>query len=72
MPAIPEQLAGRHGWTVEAISCMEAYQGMDVRYYLPTLAEFRASLSPQLDEVECVWGHYELADRCPTLVFARD
>ena len=72
MPSLPAALAGRRGWTAEEIVGIESYGGMEARYFLPTLAEFRESLSSALVEVECAWGRHELADRCPTLVFARD
>ena len=36
-----------------------------------TLAEFRQSVEPHLQEMECAFGRNELAERCPTLVLAR-
>ncbi len=71
MPSLPATLAGSRGWTTEEIVGIESYRGMEARYFLPTLVEFRESLSPELSEVECAWGRHELADRCPTLVFTR-
>ncbi len=72
MPPLPESTVGKPGWTAEEIVCLETYAGMDTRYYLPTLAEFRQCIQPFLTELDCVGGRYELANRCPTLVFARD
>lgn len=71
MPELPAVLAGKRGWTAEEIVGIESYGGMDARYYLPTLAEFRHGLGPHLCELECVFGRNELAERCPTLVLAR-
>lgn len=71
MPALPRALTAQRGWMPEEIAGIEAYAGMDVRYYLPTLAEFRSSLGPCLREMECAIGRHELADRCPTLVLER-
>ena len=72
MPAIPAALAGTRGWTVEEIVGIQSYRDMDARYYLPTLAEFRCSIeSSSFREEECVRGRHELADHCPTFVFAR-
>lgn len=71
MPARPQALAGQRGWTPEEIVGIESYAGMDARYYLPTLDEFRRSLGPGLQELECAFGRNELAERCPTLVLAR-
>jgi hypothetical protein len=71
MPALPAALAGVRGWTEEEITCIESYAGVDVRYYLPTLAEFRQSVGKSLEEVGCTFGGYEHGDYCPTLVFAK-
>jgi SAM-dependent methyltransferase len=69
-PQLPAHLAAARGWTTEEIVGVEAYHGLQARYYLPTLAEFRQALRPGFTEIECAWGRHELADRCPTLVFA--
>lgn len=71
MPVLPPEQAGKRGWTTDEIVGIESYAGMDARYYLPTLAEFRRSLGPSLRELECAIGRHELADRCPTLVLER-
>lgn len=71
LPSLPDALAGIRGWTAEEIVGIESYRGMESRYFLPTLAEFRQSLGSSLRELECAWGRHELADRCPTLVLAR-
>jgi SAM-dependent methyltransferase len=72
LPPLPDELAETQGWTTDEIQGIEGYRGLETRYFLPTLAEFRAVLSSAFVEVECNWGRHELADRCPTLVFARD
>jgi SAM-dependent methyltransferase len=72
MPPLPSALAGVPGWTAEEIVGIQSYGGMDSRYFLPTLMELRQSIGMFLHEIECTWGHYELADRCPTLVFGLD
>ena len=42
----------------------------DARYFLPTLPEFRAHMSPWFAELEFASaGGHELAQRCPTFVF---
>ena len=71
MPPLPCSLAGRRGWTAEEIVGIESYAGLEARYYLPTLTEFRHSLGASLQELECVCGRNELAERCPTLVLTR-
>ena len=72
MPPLPVALVGARGWTAEEIVGIESYGGLDSRYFLPTLSELRQSLGMSLREKECAWGHYELADRCPTFVFGLD
>lgn len=71
LPPSPAALAGVRGWTTEEITGIESYGGMDARYYLPTLAEFRQSMAAYFDELECSFGSHELGDRCPTFVFSR-
>lgn len=71
LPALPAALAGVRGWTREEIAGVESYRGMDARYFLPTLAEFRHSMAACFDEVECSFGDHELGERCPTLVFEK-
>jgi SAM-dependent methyltransferase len=72
MPSLPPALVGAPGWTAEEIVGIQSYGGMDARYFLPTLTELRQSVGTVLREVECMWGRYELAERCPTLVFGLD
>ncbi len=67
---IPARLAGTRGWTAQEIVGIESYRGMTARYFLPTLAEFRNVLRTGFVETRCAWGRHELANRCPTLVFA--
>jgi SAM-dependent methyltransferase len=71
LPPVPAALAGARGWTAEEITGIESYRGMDARYYLPTLAEFRQSVATCFDEIECAFGRHELGERCPTLVLTR-
>jgi SAM-dependent methyltransferase len=68
LPALPAALAGRPGWTTEEIVGIQSYRGMQSRYFLPTLAETKQILGASFRQIECAWGTYELADRCPTFV----
>lgn len=70
MPPLPAAYAGKPGWGAEEVDGMELLQGSQARFFMPTLTEFRQSQKPFLREVECSFGHYELADLCPTFVFA--
>lgn len=67
----PEALAARTGWPPDQISTIDAYRDQDTTYSFPTLAELRALVARSpLQEVGCSAGSYELAERCPRLVFA--
>lgn len=59
------------GWTPAEISSLDNYRGMQVRYYLPTLEEFRVAAAPWFKERECLRGSSNEADLCPTLHLAR-
>lgn len=71
MPAMPSALVGKRGWTPEELTSIDAYRGKEMRYYLPTMQEFRAIASPHLEEIDCAFGSDQLAERCPTFVFRR-
>ena len=71
LPALPQGMAGKCGWTAEEVVGIEGYAGLATRYYLPTLDELRAIHGADFTEIECRFGDYELAERCPTLVLER-
>lgn len=72
MPSLPPALRNVRGWTEEELATIEGYRDLQVRYYLPTLAEFRRQTAPYFREVKYGVGGYEYAERCPTFVFIRD
>ena len=59
------------GWTADEIATIDMYRNMETRFYFPTLAEMRGALSRHLAETDRIVGGYELAERCPILVFAK-
>jgi SAM-dependent methyltransferase len=59
--------AERFGWPFQSFTMLHDYQP-DIRIVYPTLDELRALLAPHFREVDCVYGRYELSERCPTLV----
>jgi SAM-dependent methyltransferase len=65
---LPDDLAGRPGWTPAELETIEAYAGMTTRYYLATIAEFRALLAPLFREVDHVPGDHGMGALCPTFV----
>jgi hypothetical protein len=71
LPPLPARLAHRPGWRDEEIRGIASYRGLATRYYLPTLAELRGAHAALLTERALHQGRYELAARCPTLVWQR-
>lgn len=63
-----EQLASATGWPFEDMETINVYRDSDARYSYPTLPQIRRSLHPALKETNLLYGHYELAERCPILV----
>jgi SAM-dependent methyltransferase len=64
----PETLPGSVDWPMERILTIDDYRGSAVRYTFPTLAEARAALRTDFDELACHFPAYELGSLCPTFV----
>lgn len=62
-------LATRLGWMPESIATIDVYRDVPTRYSFPLLAEVRAVMTGYFSECAHHVGEYELAERCPTLVF---
>jgi hypothetical protein len=71
--AIPDRdaLAARTGWPRGEIDTIDAYAGADAVYTFPWLRTVERTCSGYFAVDEVAWPHYELADRCPTVVFRR-
>lgn len=65
----PEELAQRLGWPLPVILTIDDFRGVDAQYTFPTLAETRAAMAAQFEEVACHFPAYELGERCPILAF---
>lgn len=57
------------GWSPEAVATIDNYRGVESRYSFPTLAEVRQVFGEYFREEACCYGTYELAERCPIMVF---
>jgi hypothetical protein len=57
------------GWTPEVTATIENYRGAGTRFTFPALDEVRRIFSEYFHEESCAFGDYELADRCPIIVF---
>jgi SAM-dependent methyltransferase len=66
----PAELATERGWSQAEIATIEAYRGASARYTFPRLDEVRAALAAGFEELACRISHYELGERCPTLLLA--
>lgn len=64
-----EKLSGQMGWPVESINTINAYRDADASYTFPLLSEIRAVTEPVFREESIWFGNYELADRCPTILY---
>jgi len=65
----PEAVAERCGWPVELVRSMELYRGSASRYFFPTVDEAGSALAPEFRLESRHAGRYELAERCPILVY---
>lgn len=63
------QLLARTRWPQAAVDTLDLYQGHDGRLNFPTLAEHRELFSAAFEELAIEVPHYELGERCPTLVY---
>jgi SAM-dependent methyltransferase len=64
-------VTGVLGWPSAVVDVIEAYRDMETRYTFPTLAQARGVLTEHFCETDCLVPHYELGERCPTLVLER-
>lgn len=64
-----DALALDAGWTRSAIDTIDVYRDADAVYSFPTLEEWRVVAARYGREVACVHGRYELAERCPLLLY---
>ena len=62
------RLPGGPGWEETAVAAMEYYRGSSTRYAFPTQAELQSALLSRFELISTFFPHYELGERCPTLV----
>jgi SAM-dependent methyltransferase len=67
--ADPDAFARERGWPLEAVRSLEVYRNSETRYLFSTIEESRRSLAPWFALESQHVGRYELAERCPVLVF---
>ncbi len=60
---------GAPGWSPEAVATIDNYRGVETRYSFPTLTEIRRVFGEYFREEACLYGSYELAERCPIMLF---
>jgi SAM-dependent methyltransferase len=60
------------GWSAAEIGTIEIYRGdIETRFYFPSLAQLRALMSQHFANQRCIYGEYELADRCPIMILTK-
>ena len=65
------RLAAITGWRMQDIATIDFYRDSSARYSYPPLSALRCIVPLALREVEVRYGSYELAERCPILVWER-
>ena len=60
----------RLGWSEQVLATINNYQGVRTRYTFPTLEEIRLLFNQLFEEEDCHFAEYELADRCPIMIFS--
>jgi len=64
-----ERLAALHDWPRPVIDAIDSYDGVDTRYTFPPLDAVRKVSSPFFELAGMQTGSYEIAERCPTVLF---
>lgn len=62
-------LARRTGWAIETINTIDAYSDVLTTYTFPTHDVIREIAPPFFTVADIQQGHYELSERCPTILF---
>lgn len=65
------RLAALTGWSLQDIATIDFYRDSSARYSYPPLSALRSVVQLPLREIEVRHGSYELAERCPILVWER-
>lgn len=66
-----DRLSRTTGWARQPLDTIDNFKDVATRYSFPTLGAIRAVSTPDFELADLRRGHYELADRCPTLLFQR-
>lgn len=67
----PDRLAlsKKAKWSIEDINTIDVYKSSEAIYSFPTLAEIRSTVPNSFREIDVLYAKYELADRCPIMIF---
>ena len=63
-----DELAAATGWPRAAIETIDAYAASQMQISFPPLRDVQRSFASAFEEVDLIYGSYELAKRCPILV----
>jgi len=64
-----EQLARQLNWPIDEINTINSYKESDTIYYYPDADSIRELFSSDFNEIGFIVDNYELADRCPLMIF---
>jgi hypothetical protein len=67
----PARIGELTGWPIDEIRTIDAYRGSPASYHFPSVREMVDVFSDALECVDEKRAKYELAERCPILVFKR-
>ena len=67
-----EEVALEHGWPLESVQTIQAYDSSRQRLSFPTLNELMPVLEENFAGIRIFFPHYELGDRCPILSMGKD
>jgi len=75
MKPLAEREAARRawgqGWRPGELATLEIHRGLETRFCMPTLGDFRATVADLFFERHSAIGGYELAERCRTFVLEK-
>ena len=57
-------------WHQSEIDTIDNYKNVKTKYYFPTMPEITNLFAQHFKQESCQYGNYELAERCPIILFS--
>jgi SAM-dependent methyltransferase len=64
-----KKLASASGWSRESIDTIDVYEYSKIVYSFPTMRQMQAVALADFHEISVEYGQYELAERCPVIIY---